>query len=90
MSAPLHIASKVGDTFTVKQLLLAGANVHDGATSALHLAAMGGHTETVKLLMLFGAQSTLDNDNKTPSQLAIQSGHLKTAEILTKSNFFTY
>lgn len=50
---------------------------NDGNTP-LHLAAQHGHIESVHTLLKLGAQSTLVNqDEQTPSDLALQNHHLE-------------
>jgi ankyrin repeat protein len=52
------------------------ANLHDGTTTPLHESARCGSVETIRLLLKAGADPTaLDANGKTPSMIAIESGH---------------
>lgn len=58
-------------------------NYMDGKTSALHEAAQNGHLEVVRFLLNRGADRLIVNgDGKQPRDLALERGHLATAELL--------
>jgi ankyrin repeat protein len=50
LNIDLELASYIGDTKSVRELLAAGADVHAGEDAALRWAKNYGNTETVKVL----------------------------------------
>jgi ankyrin repeat protein len=58
-------------------------NLMDGRTSPLHEAARNDRVEVVRILLDHGANPSLTNgDGKTPLDLAVEQGHVATAELL--------
>ena len=85
----LNIASLLGETAIVSQLLDQGANIlaiDSGGNSAMHRAANKGQTETVNLLVKHGGKiNAVNNRKETPLYLAAASGHKKTVNLLVKN-----
>ena len=78
--APLHIAALNGYIEVTRCLIQNGANVNvqdSNYNTPLHLAAQCGHTRTVDVLLQFGNadKTILNNEKKTPFQLAMDFGH---------------
>jgi ankyrin repeat protein len=75
---PLMLAAFRGDISTVRELLLAGADVDardkDGDT-ALMFAAYRGHAEIVSLLLDYGANIYARARNGWTAKKAAESGH---------------
>jgi len=85
----LNIASLLGETAVVVQLLDQDANIQatdSSGNSAMHRAASKGQTETVNLLIKHGGKiNAVNNRKETPLYLAAASGQLKTVKLLVKN-----
>ena len=84
----LNIASLLGETAIIKQLLDQGTDIQatdSNGNSAMHRAASKGHRETVKLLIKRGGNiDAVNHRNESPLYLAAASGQLKTVNLLVK------
>ena len=92
----LHLASNFGKTKIVKRLLAAGAQPdlrepRVGAT-ALMMASHAGRSEVVELLVSAGASANQVGekqwDGKTALILALEAGHIETADALAPHSAF--
>ena len=86
----LRDAAKVGDTATIRELILAGGAVDekDGeeALSPLHWAVSGGHVETARLLLVAGADLEAETKGKeTPLAMAVRSGNVTMIRLLVRA-----
>jgi ankyrin repeat protein len=85
----LNIASLLGETAIVSQLLDQDANIQAtdaSGNSAMHRAASKGQREAVKLLIKHGGKiNAVNNRKETPLYLAAASGHKKTVNLLVKN-----
>jgi hypothetical protein len=86
--SPLHSASSNNHPSTVKLLIDRGASINKqsecNGNTPLHTAASNGYFEVVKVLVDSGADKTiLNNENKTPKDLAEEGGYPATAEYLS-------
>jgi len=84
-ATPLMIASELGRTECLKQLLELGADV--GARDvrgfpAIHAAANTGHLQTVRLLLEHGAMANENVHGHTPRTLAQTHGHSDVLDLL--------
>eukprot|EP00899_Mesostigma_viride_P011736 jgi/Mesvir1/20563/Mv06235-RA.5 len=75
-ATPLHLAAEQGDSRSVISLIATGkpdlvSLVAENGRSPLHLAAMYGHVPVITQLLRAGSSvSTLDNEGRTPIDLA--------------------
>ena len=85
-AAPLHEASRKGDTAEVKRLIAAGADVgarDDDGDAPLHKASRNGHAEVVEVLLAAGALVTATgHEGQTPLDVASGEGHGEVVKIL--------
>lgn len=85
---PLHAAATFGHVRVVNYLIAQGANVNALTTrgwTPLHSAARFGHPVVANVLKQQGANSlarTSDLGNKTPIEMAVDTGDLRLARIL--------
>ena len=85
----LHIASEIGHTETVSQLIAAGADLHrsclDGAIP-LHIASQQGQAKVVRILIAAGTDIDRNYlDGATPLFIASQHGHTEVVRILLEA-----
>lgn len=84
----LHAGIAAGSLQTTVQLFNAGADISAATSNGwtpLHHAARFGHTEIANFLLQQGADAnavTNDNPPKTPMQMALDQGDLRTARLL--------
>lgn len=83
---PLHLAAQSGNVETGKFLVEAGAMLEaitiSGETS-MHYAAFWGKKEFIKFLLENGANyKAISNQDKTPSQRAIDNNHKNTSRLI--------
>ena len=87
---PLHLAAYHGHHEVGNELLDHGANVNardgDGWT-ALHLSAYRGHVKVGKLLLKRGGHWYSENEGKTPLEVALESNHINTVQLLSKRDW---
>lgn len=84
---PLHWAAVMKDTSVAEVLLSKGARVNardENGMTPLHFAAANGYIESVKLLLSKGANVNAKVEGKTPLDMAIEEGHVKTADVLRR------
>ncbi|XP_072163422.1 rabankyrin-5-like [Diadema setosum] len=91
MLTPLHLAVQAGSEIIVRNLLLAGASVHDidnHKQNALHMAAAKDHATICGILIENGINVDARDDNGNGAlHLAVQYGNLNSAKVLlTESN----
>ena len=84
----LSVASLLGDSAAVRQMLEKGAKINARdreGYSAIHRAASKGQRNIIKLLISRGGKiNAVNNNNETPLYLAAESGHLQTVKLLLK------
>ncbi|XP_072043179.1 rabankyrin-5-like [Amphiura filiformis] len=83
---PLHLAVQAGSEIIVRNLLLAGANVHDidnHKQSALHMAAAKDHGTIATVLIENGVDVDAVDDNQNNAlHIAVHHGNLNTVRVL--------
>ena len=78
---PLHYAIHRGNA--VWELVAADADVNAGSWTPLHSAAHEGNEMFVQMLVAAGANpNAVDDEGRTPLQLAVDGGHVECAKIL--------
>lgn len=89
MGSELNIATEIGDTTKVKNLLKKGGNINErdsfGRTPLIY-AALNGHDRIIN--MLIGSHADIhakDDFGQTAFIAAVNRGHVNTAEILLKN-----
>jgi predicted LPLAT superfamily acyltransferase len=89
----LRMASKYGETETVRLLLERGAEVDGNDTNgntALHWASLDGHLDTVRLLLERGADADGKNKNgRTALDFAKAKGHSEVVTLLAEIRDFS-
>jgi len=77
---PLHYAIRRGNA--VWELIAAGADVNAGSWTPLHSAAHEGNEVFVQMLVAAGSNpNAVDDEGRTPLQLAVDGGHVECAKI---------
>ena len=96
-NTPLHIASKLGFTNTVKELLENNFDIqvdqkNEDEKTAIHLASAGGHEEVLKLLLKKDPNGIRDKDeeNNTPLHLAATNKMTRTLNILLDQGYLMH
>ena len=89
-NTPLHFASRMGFTNTVRELLENKFEIqvdqkNEDEKTAIHLASSEGHEEVLKLLLKKDPNGIRDKDeeNNTPLHLAATNRMARTLKILT-------
>jgi ankyrin repeat protein len=82
---PLHYAIFRGNA--VWELIAAGADVNAGSWTPLHSAAHEGSEVFVQMLVAAGSNpNAVDDEGRTPLQLAVDRGHVECAKICKRYN----
>ncbi|CAH0395612.1 unnamed protein product [Bemisia tabaci] len=88
---PLHFAFRSGHNSTV-EILIAKVDINfatplRNCSTPLHAAAQGGHVKVVEILLEHGAVvSTVDDQNRTPLDIAVLGGSLEIVKMLFKQD----
>ncbi len=85
---PLHLAAAKGDAIATRIMLERGADVHrvdHRGNSALHFAALGGDPEVAGLLLAARAPTAVNDDEKTPAEVARERGHGDVAGVIQRA-----
>ena len=96
-NTPLHIASKMGFTNSVKELLKNEFETkidqkNEDEKTAIHLASAGGHDEVLKLLLKKDPNGIRDKDeeNNTPLHIAATNKMTQTLQVLLDQGYLVH